>query len=135
LIDTKNLQIQAGDSLASISHHVFNGDVTRFDELLKLNPHIDVFSDLPTGTNLQLPNDSQILNYAPPVLADIGKITNPIITDAAKQVEGYAKEALAELGKINGILGAAETAVNQAKEQINRYSSPAKVVDWLLGGS
>jgi hypothetical protein len=131
-----------GDSIATIASDIFNGDVTRFTELLDLNPDIDVFGELTQGIKIELPDTSQILNYAKPVLSGVGEtIKNTTDTISAiqdklpSQLQGYSKEALKLLGEVNGILGEVESTLDKASSQLQTYSGePVKLVRWLLGG-
>ncbi len=131
-----------GDSIATLASDIFNGDVTRFTELLDLNPDIDVFGELTQGINLELPDTSQIFNYAKPVLGQVGETINGV-TDTISAVQeklpsqfkGYASEALKLLGEVNGVLGDVESTLNKTEEQLQSYDGePVKLVRWLLGG-
>ncbi|RCJ20128.1 hypothetical protein A6S26_05250 [Nostoc sp. ATCC 43529] len=136
------IQAKTGDSIATLASEIFNGDVTRFTELLDLNPDIDVFGELVEGIDLELPDTSQILNYAKPVLSQIGETldtaTNTLTTLQTQlpgNLQGYAKDALKLLGDVNGVLGDVETTLNKAEEQISSYDGkPVQLVKWLLGG-
>ncbi|MCC5644798.1 hypothetical protein LC607_18000 [Nostoc sp. CHAB 5824] len=133
---------QAGDTIAAIASEIFNGDVTRFTELLDLNPDIDVFGDLVEGLDLEVPDTSQILNYARPVLSQIGETLDTasntlttLQTQLPSNLQGYAADALKLLGDVNGVLGDVETTLTKAEEQVSSYDGkPVQLVKWLLGG-
>ncbi|MCC5636327.1 hypothetical protein LC593_10745 [Nostoc sp. CHAB 5844] len=133
---------QTGDTIAAIASKIFNGDVTRFPELLDLNPDIDVFGDLVEGLDLEIPDTSQILNYAKPVLSQIGETidtaTNTLTTlqtQLPSNLQGYAADALKLLGDVNGVLGDVETTLAKVEEQASSYDGkPVQLVKWLLGG-
>ncbi|MDM9583096.1 hypothetical protein [Nostoc sp. GT001] len=133
---------KSGDTIAAIASQIFNGDVTRFTELLDLNPDIDVFGELVEGLDLELPDTSQILNYARPVLSQIGETldtaTNTLTTlqtQLPSNLQGYAADALKLLGDVNGVLGDVETTLTKTQEQVSSYDGkPVQLVKWLLGG-
>ncbi|NDJ20951.1 hypothetical protein GS682_04685 [Nostoc sp. B(2019)] len=136
------MKTQTGDTIAAIASDIFNGDVTRFTELLDLNPDIDVFGELVEGIDLDLPDTSQILNYARPVLSQIGETIdlssstlNTLQTQLPSNLQGYASDALKLLGDVNGVLGDVETTLTKAEEQVSNYDGkPVQLVKWLLGG-
>lgn len=139
---SKTATTAPGDSIASLAADIFNGDVTRFTELLDLNPGIDVFGELTQGINLELPDTSQVFNYAKPVLSQVGEtisgVTGTISAIEEKlpsQLKGYATEALKLLGEVNGVLGDVESTLNKAEEKLQSYQGePVQLVRWLLGG-
>ncbi|MBH8566710.1 hypothetical protein I8748_31940 [Nostoc sp. CENA67] len=136
------MQTKTGDTIASLASQIFNGDVTRFTELLDLNPDIDVFGDLVEGLDLEIPDTSQILNYAKPVLSQIGETLDTatstlttLQTQLPGNLQGYTADALKLLGDVNGVLGDVETTLNKTEEQISSYDGkPVQLVKWLLGG-
>ncbi len=136
------IKTEPGESISAIAHRIFNGDVSRFTEILDLNPDIDVFEELVEGVNIQLPDTSQILNYAKPVLSEIsetiGGATSTISAIQEKippQLQGYTQEALKVLGEINGVVGEVESVLGKAGETVNKYGGkPVQLVRWLLGG-
>lgn len=138
----KTTTTTSGDSIATLASDIFNGDVTRFTELLDLNPDVDVFGELTQGLKIELPDTYIILNYAKPVLSEVGETikntTNTISAIQEKlpsQLQGYSKEALKLLGEVNGVLGEVESTLDKANSQLQTYSGePVKLVRWLLGG-
>lgn len=133
---------EPGESINAIAHRIFNGDVSRFTELLDLNPDIDVFAELVEGADIKLPDTSQILNYAKPVLSEIsetiGGATSTISAIQEKipaQLQGYTKEALKVLGEVNGVVGEVESVLGKVGETASKYGDkPVQLVRWLLGG-
>ena len=133
--------IETGETLSQLADRIFNGDVLRFTEILDSNPNIDVFEELSEGLRVEIPEVSQILNYAKPQLSAVSETitgvsntVNAVVEKLPPQLQGYAKEAVELLGEINGVVGKAESILNGAEEQINKYGdNPVKVVQWLLG--
>lgn len=138
----KTITATPGDSIATLASDIFNGDVTRFTELLDLNPNIDVFEEITHLISLELPDTSQIFNYAKPVLSQVGETINEVTGTISavqekqpQQLKGYASEALKLLGEVNGVLGDVESTLNKTEEQLQSYNGePVKLVRWLLGG-
>lgn len=133
--------IEPGETISQLADRIFNGDVLRFTEMLDLNPDVDIFDELIEGARVEIPDASQILNYAKPQLSAVSEtITGASQTVSAvteklpPQLQGYAKEAINLLGEINGVVGKAESVLNGAEAQLNKYGDkPVKVVQWLLG--
>lgn len=136
------MQTKTGDTIAAIASQIFNGDVTRFPELLELNPDIDVFGELVEGLDLEIPDTSQILNYAKPVLSQISETldtaTNTLTTlqtQLPENLQGYAADALKLLGDVNGVVGDVESTLTKVEEKSSTYDDkPVQLVKWLLGG-
>jgi phage tail protein X len=136
------IKTEPGESLSAIAHRIFNGDVTRFTELLDLNPSLSVFEDLTEGLNIEIPDTAQIFNYAKPVLSEIsetiGGATGTISAIQDKippQLQGYTQEALKVLGEVNGVVGDTFAVFGKAEEVASKYGNkPVQLVRWLLGG-
>lgn len=135
------ISIEPGETISQLSDRIFNGDVLRFTELLDLNPNLDVFGELSEGITVEIPEVSQILNYAKPQLSavsetitGISSTVSAVVEKLPPQLQGYAKEAVNLLGEINGVVGQAESILGKAEAEINKYGDkPVKVVQWLLG--
>lgn len=142
-----------GESLTALSERVFNGDPLRFTEILELNPNLDVFADLPQELEVNIPDASQILNFAQPALTRISQSlggagrfldqTSAALTQISgnlpPELQGYAQEAIDAIGEINGIREEVEQTIDGATEQIDSrlrsYQGQAvQLVQWLLGG-
>lgn len=137
----KTVIVEPGESLAAIASRIFDGDVSRFTEILDLNPNLSVFEELTQGIQIDVPDPEQIFNYAKPKLSAIAStLTGVEETVSAIQsklpgdLKGYASEALELLGEINGVVGEVESTLTSVEEQIGEYSGePVKLVQWLLG--
>lgn len=142
-------KVEPGENLSLLASRVFNGDVLRFTEILDLNPDLDVFGELTQEIQLNIPSTEQIFNYAKPALTSVGQALQQVngfteqATNAINQIsgqlpaglQGYAKEAIALVGEINGIAGKAQTAIDGVEGQLREYEGQAvKLVPWLLGG-
>ncbi len=142
-------KVEPGENLSLLASRVFNGDALRFTEILDLNPDLDVFGELKQELKLNIPSTDQIFNYAQPALTSVGQAlqqvngfadqaTNAINQISGKlppQLQGYAKEAIALVGEINGIAGKAQTVLDGAESKLREYEGQAvKLVPWLLGG-
>lgn len=133
--------IEPGETLSQLADRIFNGDVLRFTEILDLNPDIDIFEELTEGARVEIPEVSEILNYAKPQLSAVSetvtgasKTVSAVVEKLPPQLQGYAKEAVELLAEINGVVGKAESILNNAEAQLNKYGDkPVKVVQWLLG--
>jgi len=141
--------VQQQESLNDVAARIFPGqDVTRFNELLALNPTITPFQAIPAGTVLNTPSPAQTLQYATPVLTSIGKAlsgqsltTSVVISDAQSlanavanipALQGYPQAAIAELAKVNNIVTSSNSAIN-AGQSNTRYNDPTvKLISWLL---
>jgi hypothetical protein len=142
--------VQPGENLSQLADRILD-DPLRFTELLDLNPGLDVFGGLTQELSLEIPEASQILNYAAPVFGSVAQALNSadgfldqvegVIVNAVDdlppqpQLQGYAKEALELVGELNGVVGQAQSIVKEGQEKLRQYEGQAvKLVPWLLGG-
>lgn len=143
------LPVNPGESLTALASRVFNGDSLRFTEILDLNPNLDVFSDLLQETQIQIPDVRQVLNFAKPALSRVssaigsaGSILNQaesaiggLSGKLSPELQGYATQALEQIGELNGILGDVEVAIAGAESGLREYEGQlVQLVPWLLGG-
>ena len=122
--------VQEGDTLSSIAARVFNGDWERFNEIVELNPDLDIFADLIPDTILNIPEVEQILQVADRELDNIGKPLQQISNLNIPILSGYADKALSLVGEINGVKAKAESVYRQLSNR--NYKSGVKLVQWLL---
>lgn len=136
------------DSLNLVAARVFGGDVSRFGEILDLNPDLDVFADLAPAVPLEIPTQEQIENYAQPVLTRIAdsaagargflgtvqQTINQVSGSLPSELQGYASEVLDLVGEANGVLDEAETIIEQATDKLRTYGNQTNLISWLLGG-
>jgi hypothetical protein len=124
-------------------------DVSRFIEILDLNDELDPLNDAIEGMLLKIPQPEQILNYAEPVLQEIGQQIDAAtgFLDRASeaieqfgdklppQLQGYTKQALDIIGQLNGYGEQAKVLLDGASKQLRTYAGKGtNLVQWLLGG-
>lgn len=130
--------VESGENLSALSARVFNGDWSRFEEILDLNPELDIFDALPASVEIKIPEVEQILNVAQPALSSVRSAiagVSPSLARSVDDIEGYAKEAISLVGKINGTIQEAETIVNDALTEARSYKGKlVQLVPWLLSG-
>lgn len=143
------IQIKPGDTLKAIAGDIFGGDSSRWREIADLNPNLDIMKALPANISINIPDASQILNFAEPKLTAIAETVTKAESYLKQgenfikkyesylpsNLQGYAKEALGVIGKLNGVLGKAESTLTNLPKQIRNYLQPTKLVDWLLHGN
>jgi len=135
------LSTRPGETLSQLADRVFNGDVSRFTELLDLNSTIDTFaSDLLPDT-VEIPDAAQVFQFARPQLSRIsesiggaGRFLEGVRSQLPAQLQGYADEAIEQIQSINEITAEVETAIDQAEDAIGQYEGQGvQLVQWLLG--
>jgi hypothetical protein len=138
---------QPGDTFYSLAAQIFPGkDVTRFTELLDLNPDLDPFSDLPAGIPITLPSQQQILQMAQPALGQIATAAGSLATGSAlttsipttdtlaTSFQGYAPEAVNLVGAVNGATEA-ESIISQTSTDLGESQQQlVQLTTWLLSG-
>jgi hypothetical protein len=145
------IQVVRGETLSSLAARVFpNQDVTRFIEILDLNPELNVFDEITEGMSINIPSTDQIFGYADPIFEGIANATQKatgILGDVTEQIQsfsgklppelqGYAAEALEVIGEVNGFLGDVETKIEGVSDQLREYKGKAtNLVNWLLSGN
>lgn len=146
------VRTKPGEDLPALAARVFNGDVSRFTEILDLNPSLDVFGSLPQELDVNIPQPSQILNFARPALSRVSQSLSGVgrylseaekLLNEAKNVipeglQGYASEALDLVGEINGVVGdieqKASTTLDSIDSTLRQYDGQlVQLVPWLLG--
>jgi hypothetical protein len=136
-------QINAGDSLSSIAQRQL-GDWRKWRDLAgknDLNPTVE----LSPGSNIEVPQLSEIASKAQPILgkvsaglnsAGLGELASSV-DKVSSQVLGYAKEAESVLGEVNGFLSgdtelSLETVLDKVGGLREYQGQGVQLVDWLL---
>ncbi|MDF5718178.1 MAG: hypothetical protein PUP93_31010 [Rhizonema sp. NSF051] len=139
------------EGLNDIAARTFPGqDVKRFNEITKLNPNLNIFGTIKAGTKLLVPGASQALNYAQPIYNSIGQVLaektispDVIIKDAQSlaqalgtvpELKGYAKEAVADLAKVNKVVSSVESVIKAGQSGDRYKDATVKLIPWLLSG-
>lgn len=143
-----------GDTLAAIAARTFPGaDVRRFTEILDANPDtLDVFGDLSLGSQITLPSTEQIEQRVQPALTKIASslggakgflgqaedVINAVSGVLPSSLQGYAKDALSAVNIANGVIGEAETVLEDVQGAVggarNYGGQGVSLVSWLLSG-
>ena len=149
--DVDELTTDNFEGLNDIAARTFPGqDVTRFNEITKLNPKMNIFSTIKAGTKLLVPGASQALNYAQPIYNSIGQVLagktispSVVIKDAQSLVQalgtvpelkGYASAAVADLAKINKVVSSVESVIKSGQNGDRYKDATVKLIPWLLSG-
>lgn len=154
-IESQVAEIVEGDlTWYAVAERVL-GDSLRVEELFDLNPSL-IFEDPENfiGEVINVPSEEQILNFAKPQLTKVGAALSgagdvidqarSLITDVSgklpPQFQGYTKEALKQLGKLNGIRENAEQAISEKtlSELLGKIGrggtgTETTLIKWLLG--
>lgn len=129
------ITINAGDTLSAIARKHL-GDSSKWREIAEV-AGINPLENLQIGATINLPDADSILDRAEPVLSDISAGLNRAssVLDTASKVpfiSGYAKEAIAQVDKINQVAGKATQILSDVRGKARSYSGDIKLIDWLL---
>jgi hypothetical protein len=128
--------VESGENLSALAERVL-GDPLRFPELLELNPNLNVFADLQADIAIITPEIEEVLGVAKPILQGVGSsirgISGAIQSGDVSGAIGYAKEAIDQVGKLNGVKEQAESVLSNIGKSTRKYSGASvQLVDWLL---
>lgn len=150
-------QTPKSDSLWQIAAQTL-GDPTKFRDVAEMNGIGNVLNKIDTTKILNIPDPSDYIKKAEPILGDIVKSTrgytkqiSALTGDISNKIQSYSKYlppefkrysdmAVKYLGEVNGVIGKVETELEGKlkgiTDQLRKYGGQStRLVDWLLVGS
>lgn len=113
------ITLDSPETWTSLAAKVFpNANVDRFTELLSINPEMSVFESLASGTKINIPELSQVAQFAEPELGRIRESVAGFANKAIDQVSGVADTAQGYIEKFQGYAVKATNLITNASSSL-----------------
>lgn len=129
--------ISPGDTLSAIASQ-YLGDSSKWREIAEV-AGINPLEDLEIGATINLPDIKTYIDKTESVLSDISVGLNRVSSMLQKTSEipaigGYAKAALAQIDKVNGVVSRTGQVLDDValSNSARNYSGSVELIDWLL---